>query len=220
MKVILLDDMPNLGEAGSVVEVKDGYARNYLLPRSLAERATRDALNRVTLIQRAAEVKRARRKSEAAATFLGLEGKVLKITVKAGSQGRIFGSITSQQIVDEARKQLSINIDRRHVVLEDPIRHLGEFTVPLRASADVQGELKISVEPEGPKAGRGPGRRAQHTVDTDTLAQAESATPAPEETEAAASDDDASQQIPREEPAEAVMEEQYEDLETRMQGTE
>jgi large subunit ribosomal protein L9 len=216
MKVVLLDDMPNLGEAGSVVEVKDGYARNFLLPRSLAERATKDALNRITLIQRAAEVKRARRKSEAAAIFQQLTDKVLTMTVKAGSQGRIFGSITSSMIVDEARKQLGVSIDRRHIHLEEPIRHLGEFTVPLRAAADVTGELKLSVEPEGPKAGRGGGRAAHQRAQ-----EAAASTPeAPESTEAAAAPGDASAEVPAEEPAEQVMEERYEDLETRMEGVE
>src|SRR5688500_8230367 len=98
MRVVLLDDIAGLGEAGAIVVVKNGFARNWLLPKRLAERATADAINRVTLIQRAAEVKRARRRSEAAEKFTVLNGKHITLTVKAGSAGRIFGSITSSAI--------------------------------------------------------------------------------------------------------------------------
>ena len=157
MRVVLLDDIAGLGEAGAVVEVKNGFARNWLLPRRLAERATADAINRVTLIQRAAEVKRARRRSEAAEKFTVLNGKSISLTVKAGSAGRIFGSITSSAIVDEVRKQLGVELDRRHIQLEEPIKHLGEFDVPLRAAADVTGSIKVLVEPEGPRGQRGRG---------------------------------------------------------------
>jgi len=157
MRVVLLDDIAGLGEAGAIVEVKNGYARNWLLPKRLAERATADAINRVTLIQRAAEVKRARRRSEAAEKFTVLNGKQINLTVKAGSAGRIFGSITSSAIVDEVRKQLGVEVDRRHIQLEEPIKHLGEFDVPLRAAADVTGSIKVLVEPEGPRGQRGRG---------------------------------------------------------------
>src|SRR5687768_8501847 len=125
MRIVLLDDISGLGEAGSIVEVKNGYARNWLLPRRLAERATADAINRVTLIQRAADVKRARRRSAAAEMFAVLNGKSITLNVKAGTAGRIFGSITSSAIVEEVRKQLGVELDRRHIQLEEPIRHLG-----------------------------------------------------------------------------------------------
>lgn len=157
MRVVLLDDIAGLGEAGAIVEVKNGFARNWLLPKRLAERATADAINRVTLIQRAAEVKRARRRSEAAEKFTVLNGKSISLTVKAGSAGRIFGSITSSAIVEEVRKQLGVELDRRHIQLEEPIKHLGEFEVPLRAAADVTGSIKVIVEPEGPRGQRGRG---------------------------------------------------------------
>jgi large subunit ribosomal protein L9 len=157
MRVVLLDDIAGLGEAGAIVEVKNGFARNWLLPRRLAERATADAINRVTIIQRAAEVKRARRRSEAAEKFTVLNGQSITLTVKAGTAGRIFGSITSSAIVEEVRKQLGVELDRRHVQLEEPIKHLGEFDVPLRAAADVTGSVRVIVEAEGPKGQRGRG---------------------------------------------------------------
>jgi large subunit ribosomal protein L9 len=162
MKVVLLDDLSNLGEAGTVVTVKDGYARNYLIPRRLAELATRDAVNRISLIRRAAEAKRIRRRTEAADKFGLLAGKSITLTFKAGTQSRLFGAVTSQLIADEVKKQIGVELERRHIMLEEPIKHLGEYTVPLRASADVTGEIKVLVQPEGPRGviGGPGGRRA------------------------------------------------------------
>jgi len=148
MKVVLLDDIVNVGEAGELVEVKNGYARNYLIPQQLAERATKDVLNRIELIKRAAETKRARRMSEAAGKFAEVADRSLVITMKAGTESRLFGAVTSAMIADEIQRQFEVEIDRRHIMLEEPIKHLGEFTVPLKASADVTGEVKVVVEPE------------------------------------------------------------------------
>jgi large subunit ribosomal protein L9 len=154
MRVILLDDVPNLGEAGIILEVKNGYARNFLLPRKMAELATRDAVNRLELIKRAAESKRRRRMEEAAGKFAEIATRTLTLTMRAGSENRIFGAVTSQLIADELLKQFSIVVERRHIMLEEPIKHLGEYIVPLRASADVTGEIKLSVEPELKKGAR------------------------------------------------------------------
>jgi len=160
MKVVLLDDVLNVGEAGEVVEVKNGYGRNYLIPQRLAERATKDALNRVELIRRAADTKRARRMSEAAGKFAELSARALVISMKAGTESRLFGAVTSAMISDEIQRQFDIEIDRRHIMLEEPIKHLGEFTVPLKASADVTGEVRVVVEPE-----RKPGELEQQLIE-------------------------------------------------------
>lgn len=161
MRVVLLDDIPNLGDAGNVVDVKNGYARNFLIPKRMAEMATRDALNRLELIRKAGEVKRARRMAEAAGKFAVLEGKTVLLTMRAGSENRLFGAVTSQLIVEEVQKQLGVTLERRHVMLEDPIKHLGEYTVPLRASAEVTGEVRLTIEPEIKRGGKGgPGARA------------------------------------------------------------
>ncbi len=146
MKIVLLDDLVNVGQAGEIVEVRNGYARNYLLPKGLAERATADALNRIKLIKRAAEVKRAKRMAEAAGKFALIAGKQLVIRMKAGTEGRIFGAVTSAMIADEVQIQFEVDIDRRHIMLDEPIKQLGEFRVPLRASAEVTGELLLVVE--------------------------------------------------------------------------
>ncbi len=120
MRVILLDDVPNLGEAGIILEVKNGYARNFLIPRKMAELATRDAVNRLELIKRAAETKRRRRMEEAAGKFADLGSRTLTLTMRAGSENRIFGAVTSQMIADEVLKQFSMVLERRHIMLEDP----------------------------------------------------------------------------------------------------
>lgn len=148
MKIVLLDDIVNIGEAGEIVEVKNGYARNWLIPQQLAQRATKDAINRVELIKRGAEAKRASRMSEAAGKFAEVAAHPLVIQMKAGTESRLFGAVTSAMIADEIVKQFSVEIDRRHIMLDEPIKHLGEFIVPLKASADVTGELKLTVESE------------------------------------------------------------------------
>jgi large subunit ribosomal protein L9 len=148
MRIVLLDDLANVGNAGEVVEVKNGYARNWLLPQGLAERATTDALNRINLIKRAAEAKRAARMTAAAEKFGALGSKELIIRLKTGAGNRVFGAVTSSLLADEVKSQFGINVDRRHIMLEEPIKQLGEFTIPLRASSSVTGELKLSVLPE------------------------------------------------------------------------
>jgi large subunit ribosomal protein L9 len=148
MKVVLLDDIVNLGEAGEVVDVKNGFARNWLIPRGLAETATRDSVNRVGLIKRAAESKRVKRLTEASDKFNALAEKQLVLNMKAGTEGRIFGAVTSAMIADEVQIQFGVTLDRRHVMLEEPIKQLGEFSVPLRAGANTTGEIKVLVQAE------------------------------------------------------------------------
>ena len=148
MRIVLLDDLANVGNAGEVVEVKNGYARNWLIPQKLAERATTDALNRVNLIKRAAEAKRAARMTVAAEKFGVIGSKELVIRLKTGAGNRVFGAVTSALLADEVKAQFGIVLDRRHIMLEEPIKQIGEFTIPLRASSNVTGELKLSVLPE------------------------------------------------------------------------
>ena len=199
MKVVLLDDIVNVGEAGDLVEVKRGYARNYLIPQRLAEPATKDALNRLELIKRAGEAKRAHRMSEAAE----LAGRRVTIQMKAGTQSRLFGAVTSAMIADEIRLQFNVNIDRRHVMLDEPIKHLGEFTVPLKASSEVTGEISVTVEAE-----RKPGELEQRLIQQDRAER--EAAEAAEATEAAA--EEGPEQV--EEAAEAAeTQEKYEEHE-------
>lgn len=219
MKVILLDDLPNLGEAGNLVSVKDGYARNYLLPRRLAELATKDALNRVGLIKRAAEAKRLRRRAEASDKFAALEGKSITLTFKAGTQSRLFGAVTSQLIADEVRKQLGVELERRHIALEEPIKHLGEYTVPLRAAADVTGEIKVVVNPEGPRGligGAGGRRAAMSQLQSDALNQSE---PKPSRQSGGAWPSETVKAPAEAAPADDAADAKYEDIEQAVEGS-
>jgi large subunit ribosomal protein L9 len=147
MKIVLLDDLAGVGNAGDVAEVKNGYARNWLLPQGLAERATKDAINRVNLIRKAGEAKRAARMTEASGKFGLLAEKQLTIRLKTGAGNRVFGAVTPSMLVDEVKAQFGITLERRHIVLDEPIKQIGEFTVPLRASAEVTGELHLQVLP-------------------------------------------------------------------------
>ncbi|MCB1218066.1 50S ribosomal protein L9 [bacterium] len=147
MKVVLLDDVVNVGVAGDIVEVKNGYARNWLIPKRYAELATKDAVNRIKLIKRAAESKRARRMQEASDKFSFLAEKEIVIAMKSGTENRLFGAVTSAMIADEIKIQLEVDVERRHIVLEEPIKQLGEYEVELRAGADVTGKVRVVVEP-------------------------------------------------------------------------
>ncbi|MCB1186357.1 50S ribosomal protein L9 [bacterium] len=147
MKVVLLDDVVNVGVAGDIVEVKNGYARNWLIPKRYAELATKDAVNRIKLIKRAAETKRARRMKEASDKFDFLGEKQIVIAMKSGTENRLFGAVTSAMIADEIKIQHDVDVERRHIHLDEPIKQLGEFEVELRAGADVTGKIKVVIEP-------------------------------------------------------------------------
>jgi large subunit ribosomal protein L9 len=211
MRVVLLDDIVNVGEAGTIVEVKDGYARNFLIPRRLAEMATADAVNRIELIRRAAEGKRIKRMEEAAGKFAVLEDKLLTIQMKAGTESRLFGAVTSAMIADELYNQFGVEIDRRHIMLEEPIKHLGEFTVPLRASSDVTGEVRLVVAPEGKK---------REEIEAELVEQALAEERAREEAEAAEAADASVAEVPETDAdqAEAAAEthEKYEEVEKQV----
>jgi large subunit ribosomal protein L9 len=161
-EVVLLDDIVNVGD-GSVVQSRR-LARNYD-PRRMAERATGRA-EPLGLIRRAADTKRARRMSEAAGKFAELGGRTLTISMKAGTESRLFGAVTSAMISDEIQRQFGVEIDRRHIMLDEPIKHLGEFTVPLKASGDVSGEVRVVVEPE-----RKPGELEQRLIERERAAR-------------------------------------------------
>jgi large subunit ribosomal protein L9 len=211
MRVVLLDDIVNVGEAGSIVTVKDGYARNFLIPRRLAEVATADAVNRIELIQRAAEGKRIKRMEEAAGKFAVLSDKVLTIQMKAGTASRLFGAVTSAMIADEIYNSFGVEIDRRHIMLDEPIKHLGEFTVPLRASSDVTGEVRLVVAPEGKK---------REEIEAELVEKALAEERAAAEAEAAEAADASVAEVPDSEAgqAEAAAEvhEKYEDVEQQV----
>ncbi len=146
MKVILLQDVPSTGLAGQVREVKNGYARNYLIPQGLAAPATPDQLLRVKSIQLAGEESRARDQANWQEFAQTLEGTSVTIKVRAGTEGRLFGSVTSSHIAEELSSVIGRVVDRRGVLLPQSIRELGSVSVPVRLFQGVEIDVTVNVE--------------------------------------------------------------------------
>ena len=147
MKVILTEDVDRLGDAGEIVEVKNGYARNYLLPRKLALAANRGNMAVYEEVSRQKEAQQNREQREAAALGKVLEKMSCTVSVAAGEGDRIFGSVTVQQISDLLKEQ-GVEIDRRAVQLDEPIRSLGVYDVPIRLHPEVEVKVKVWVVKE------------------------------------------------------------------------
>ncbi len=147
MKVILKDEVPSLGGVGDVVQVADGYARNYLVPKGLAVKATRGNLKTLGA-QRQAWLKKQQRIKEVAVSLKGkLESLSLNFSRKAGEDEKLFGSVTSIDI-ETALKEKGFDLDRRKINLTEPIKALGVFTVPVKLHPEVSADLKIWVVKE------------------------------------------------------------------------
>ena len=146
MKVILLEDVKALGKKGQIVNVSDGYARNMILPKKLGLEATPKNLNDLKL-QKANEEKVAKEVYEAAQAFAkDLETKGVILTLKTGEGGRTFGSVSSKEISEAAKKQLNLDIDKKKLQLPEPIRVLGVTQVPVKLHPKVTGTLKVWVK--------------------------------------------------------------------------
>lgn len=147
VKVVLRQNVPSLGSEGDIVGVKPGYARNYLLPRGLAFEATPAAMKQLAEERRRGEARAKREYLEGRRRAAQLEGASLTFHARAGEEGKLFGSITAADIADRLNEQgtLDFEVDRRQVVLEDPIKSLGVFSVPVRLHTDVQPEVKVWV---------------------------------------------------------------------------
>ena len=146
MKVILLEDVKSLGKKGQIVNVSDGYARNMILPKKLGVEATSKNLNDLKL-RKANEEKVAQENLDAAKAFAEeLSTKEIILTLKVGEVGRTFGSVSSKEISEAAKKQLNLDIDKKKLQLENPIRNLGVTNVPVRLHPKVTGSLKVWVK--------------------------------------------------------------------------
>jgi large subunit ribosomal protein L9 len=144
MQIILRERHENLGSPGDIVEVKPGYARNYLIPQGLAYEATETNIRRIerdrVQVEKRAEADLVGARTRAAS----IEGVSLTFNARAGQEGRLFGSITSADIVEKLAEQ-GIEIDRRQIELDEPIKALGVFSVPVRLHAQVRPEIKVWV---------------------------------------------------------------------------
>ncbi len=149
MKALLLKDVANVGKAGEVKEVADGYFRNYLAPKGLAAPATASTLKQVA----DAKAAQARREAKEAAKNRSLADKIagteLHFRVKVGEQHRLYGAITAANIADKLQSQIGQPVDKRHVDLEEPIHHLGTYEVRVHLAHDVNPKVTVVVEREG-----------------------------------------------------------------------
>lgn len=147
VKVILKQDMDNLGESGDVVDVKPGYARNYLIPQGLAYEASEANVRRLEEESRRAEERAKRDYLEARRRAAQLEGAVLTFHARAGEGGKLFGSVTSADIADRLNEGgLDFEVDRRRVDMDEPLKQLGAFMVPINLHPDVEVEVEVKVE--------------------------------------------------------------------------
>ena len=145
MKVILQQDVKGQGKKGQMVEVSEGYARNFLLPRKLAIAATADAINTMNLKEKARKAEEARQKAEAEATAEKLKECMVKLTAKAGNGGRLFGAVTTKEISDGLRQQFGIDIPKQKLVLDEPIKAFGSYQVKAKLGFEVNGTVYVSV---------------------------------------------------------------------------
>lgn len=149
MKLIMRSDLANVGKKGDIVEVADGYARNYLVPRGYAMAATKGAVAQAASMRRARDLKDARDRDAAEQVARQLVAAVFRVPAKAGPDGRLFGSVTPADVVAVVRAQTGAEIDRRRIHLDEPIKSVGVHEVPVRLHSDVEFRLTVEVVAEG-----------------------------------------------------------------------
>ena len=146
MKVILLEDVKSLGKKGEIINVNDGYARNFILPKKLGLEATSKNLNDLKL-QKQNDEKVAQEKLDAAKALAEkIKEKSITVKIQAGVEGKVFGSISSKEIATEAKKQLNMDIDKKKIVIPDAIKSLGTYNVNIKLHKDVTATLAVKVE--------------------------------------------------------------------------
>ncbi len=146
MKVILLQDVKGKGKKGQMLEVSDGYARNFMLPRKLAIEATPDAINTMRMNDKATQERIAREKAEALDISKRLREMTLTVTARGGGAGRLFGSVTNQEIADALAKASGIKLDKRKIVLNDTIKSVGTYTVTCKLGYEINAPLTVKIE--------------------------------------------------------------------------
>ena len=145
MKVILMQDVKGKGKKGQMIEVSDGYARNFMLPRKLAVEATADAVNTMRMNDKAAAEKAAKERAEAMETSKKLRDMILTVTAKGGGAGRLFGSVTNQEIADALKASSGITLDKRKIVIADPIKNVGTYTVQCKLGYEITAPLTVKI---------------------------------------------------------------------------
>ena len=145
MKVVLLQDVKGKGKKGQMLEVSDGYARNFMLPKKLAMEATADAINTMRMNDKATQERIAREKAEALATSKKLREMTVVVKAKGGGAGRLFGSVTNAEIADALAKQ-GIKLDKRKIVLNETIKNVGTYTATCKLGYEINAPLTVKIE--------------------------------------------------------------------------
>ena len=143
MKVILLQDVRGKGKKGQMLEVSDGYARNYMLPRKIAMEATADAIN--SMNDKATQERQARERAEAMELAKRMKAMTLTVYAKGGGAGRLFGSVTSQEIADALQSQ-GITLDKRKIVIDEPIKNVGTYTIRCKLGYEITAQLTVQIQ--------------------------------------------------------------------------
>ena len=146
MKVILLQDVKGKGKKGQMLEISDGYARNFLLPKKMAIEATPDAINTMRMNDKAAAEKAAKERAEALEISKRLREMTVTVTAKGGGAGKLFGAVTSQEIADALKAQSGITLDKRKIVMSDPIKNMGTYTVQCKLGYEITAPLSVKIE--------------------------------------------------------------------------
>ena len=145
MKVILTQDVKGKGKKGQMIEVSDGYARNFMLPKKLAIEATTDAINTMRMNDKATQERIAREKAEALDTSRKLREMTVVVKAKGGGAGRLFGSVTNAEIADALAKN-GIKLDKRKIVISDPIKNVGTYTVTCKLGYEISAPLTVKIQ--------------------------------------------------------------------------
>ena len=145
MKVILLQDVKGKGKKGQMIEISDGYARNYMLPRKIAMEATTDAVNTMRMNDKATAERIAREKAEALATANKLREMTVVVKAKGGGQGRLFGAVTNAEIA-AALEKAGVKLDKRKIVLNENIKNVGTYTVTCKLGYEISAPLSVKIE--------------------------------------------------------------------------
>ena len=148
MKVILQQDVRGQGKKGQLIEVAEGYARNFLLPRKLAVPATADAVNTMKLKEKAKKAEDARLKAEAEAIVEKLKNSPVKVTARAGANGKLFGAVTSKEVSDALQAQYGIELAKQKIVMEEPIKAYGNYELKAKLGYEVSGTVYVMVVEE------------------------------------------------------------------------
>ena len=145
MKVILLQDVKGKGKKGQMLEVSDGYARNFMLPKKLAIEATPDAINTMRMNDKATQERIAREKAEAMATSKKLREMTVIVKAKGGGAGRLFGSVTNAEVAESLAKQ-GVKLDKRKIVLNETIKNVGTYTATCKLGYEINAPLTVKIE--------------------------------------------------------------------------